>query len=353
MIFNIINNKTEYQKLEKLFYINEQNKVMADLTMEVTLNSKDIRKKYNEDISYFENIKKSFYIDDAFINDFKEYKLENRFNKLNEQSYINNEYFKNIKLNDIKDGIYEFKEECYEKYEAFVYDTISVDNDFHELTNIGYFNNKYNYLTLQENGSIWMLISPHEINTMNEAINKAHGNVITFGLGLGYFAYMTSIKENVISVTIVERDEKIIHLFKKHILPQFKNKEKIKIINDDALKYIDKKNFNYDYAFIDLYRDTDDGLPLYIKMYQKALKHPNCTFDYWIEESMIIMIRRCLIILLYEVLNKVYDSTLCNTYYDVIINRLYMILSSYVINDYNDVIKLLSTDNIKELIKTI
>ena len=144
MILNIINNKTEYQKLEKLFYINEQNKVMADLTMEVTLNSKDIRKEYNEDISYFENIKKSFYIDDAFINDFKEYKLENRFNKLDEQSYINNEYFKNIKLNDVKDGIYEFKEECYEKYEAFVYDTISVDKEFRELTNIGYFNNKYN-----------------------------------------------------------------------------------------------------------------------------------------------------------------------------------------------------------------
>ena len=43
-------------------------------------------------------------------------------------------------------------------------------------------------------------------------------------------------------------------------------------------------------------------------MYQKALKHQNCTFDYWIEESMIIMIRRCMIILLYETINNLYDN---------------------------------------------
>ena len=66
---------------------------------------------------------------------------------------------------------------------------------------------------------------------------SAFGNVLTFGLGLGYYAYMVSEKESVESVTIVEMNEDVIQLFKKYVLPQFKNAEKIKIIKADAFEY--------------------------------------------------------------------------------------------------------------------
>ena len=60
-----------------------------------------------------------------------------------------------------------------------------------------------------------MLITPNEIETMKKSISEATGNVLTYGLGLGYYAYMVSMKENVESVTIVEKDKEIIDLFKK------------------------------------------------------------------------------------------------------------------------------------------
>ena len=52
-----------------------------------------------------------------------------------------------------------------------------------------------------------MLVTPNEVETMKEAIEKAHGKVATYGLGLGYFPYMTSMMDSVESVTVVELDE--------------------------------------------------------------------------------------------------------------------------------------------------
>ena len=82
-----------------------------------------------------------------------------------------------------------------------------------------------------------MLITPNEINTMQPVIDNVSGNVVTFGLGLGYFAYMCSIKNNVNGITIVEKDKNVIELFEKYILPQFEYKDKIKIVNSDAFDF--------------------------------------------------------------------------------------------------------------------
>ena len=79
-----------------------------------------------------------------------------------------------------------------------------------------------------------MELVPHEINSMEIDINKAKGNILVVGLGLGYFAYMTSNKKEVSSVTILEKDKDIIEIFNSCLLDEFENKSKIKIINDDA-----------------------------------------------------------------------------------------------------------------------
>ena len=52
--------------------------------------------------------------------------------------------------------------------------------------------------------------------------------------------YMVSEKENVETVTVVDTNEDVIRLFKKYILPQFKNAHKIKIIAADAFEYAAK-----------------------------------------------------------------------------------------------------------------
>ena len=100
---------------------------------------------------------------------------------------------------------------------------------------------------------------------------------------LRYYAYMVSMKENVESVTIVEKDKEIIDLFNEYILPQFKNKSKIKIINDDAFNYF-KKDIYYDYVFVDIWHDPSDGIDLYLKF--KNLEKDNIKYSYWIEDTL-------------------------------------------------------------------
>lgn len=118
---------------------------------------------------------------------------------------------------------------------------------------------------------------------MKKPISEATGNVLTYGLGLGYYAYMVSMKDNVESVTIVEKDKEIIDLFTRYILPQFKNKSKIKIINDDAFNYF-KKDIYYDYVFVDIWHDPSDGIDLYLKF--KSLEKDNIKYSYWIEDTL-------------------------------------------------------------------
>ena len=72
-----------------------------------------------------------------------------------------------------------------------------------------------------------MSISPNEVFTMDQPIKKAKGKVLTLGCGMGYFAYMVSLKEDVESITIVELEQSVINLFEIYLLPQFENKDKI------------------------------------------------------------------------------------------------------------------------------
>jgi AraC-like DNA-binding protein len=60
-----------------------------------------------------------------------------------------------------------------------------------------------------------MSITPNEIVTMREPVARASGRVLTLGLGLGYYAYMVHLKEDVTDVTVVEREQAVIDLFEK------------------------------------------------------------------------------------------------------------------------------------------
>jgi spermidine synthase len=137
-----------------------------------------------------------------------------------------------------------------------------------------------------EDARIWMTITPNEIETMKEPVEQAFGH---YGLGLGYYAYMVSEKANVESVTIVEANEDVIHLFTQYILPQFKNAQKIKVIKADALEYARKRmsKGNYDFVFTDLWHDVSDGKDMYLKMKKFEKLTPNTVFTYWIEKSIL------------------------------------------------------------------
>lgn len=205
---------------------------------------------------------------------------------LDPYTYQQDLYYKNISLNHVKEKNWQIKKVKYRPYELFVYDDFKTLNDKLYL-HIGYFNVPFYYLAVYQNQRLWMSITPNEINTMKKPIQNAFGNVLTFGLGLGYFAYMTSLKENVNQVIIVEKDLQIIELFKKYILPQFQEKNKISIIHQDAFDFLNTtlNHFSIDYIFVDIYHDVSDGIEVYKKFHPYEVKFSNIIFEYWIMDT--------------------------------------------------------------------
>lgn len=206
--------------------------------------------------------------------------------------YRNNPYYVNVKIPEVKKGRWELKKEKYPAYRGVIAADIIFDG-FREIPPLGFFKEDFEFPAVLEDGNEWMTLTPVDLDTSDEAIERAHGKVVTFGLGLGYYAYMVSCKENVESITVVEKSEDVIALFKEFILPQFSHPEKVKIVNADAFEYA-KHTMpaeGFDVAFVDTWRDASDGAPMYECM--KALEHlsPSTEFLYWIENFLISRLR--------------------------------------------------------------
>ena len=264
--------------------------------------------------------------------------------KLDSEEYLDNEYAKTIKATG-KYKKYALKNITYEPYQLFAYDDISLEGD-KENSRIGYFNHNFSYLALTEGNNIWMSLNPNEIETMKPFIDKAKGNVLVLGLGMGYVPFMMATKKEVKSITIIEKDPEIIGLFNTLIYPNFKNTEKIKIIEDDAINYT-KKNNKYDYIFADLWHSPEDGLSLFIQ-----LKRINKNIDCWLEVSMYALLRRCMISLIEENTLGYGEENykFSRTYTDKVINKYYQRTKNLTINNDEDLNKLLGNDNLLSIL---
>ena len=207
--------------------------------------------------------------------------------------YTENPYYKNVKIKNVTDGSWELRWESYAPYRAVISGDMMLLDDFTEIAPLGFFAERFDFPAVLEGGNEWMTLTPVDLDTCDEAIALAHGRVVTFGLGLGYYAYMVSEKPEVESVTVIEKSPEVIRLFEKYIFPYFSHKEKVRIICADAFEYAEKKmpDESYDLAFVDTWRDASDGAPMYEKM--RALEHlsPNTRFEYWIENFLISRLR--------------------------------------------------------------
>lgn len=172
--------------------------------------------------------------DDTTINEY----FHDAVHCLETREYRDNPYLENIKFPDTATRHWKFTHYSYRPYEAFICNDIDIDKNLREVPQIGFFRERFAYPAVEQDGREWMAVKPSEIETMREPIEEATGKVVTFGLGLGYFAYMVSEKPDVTSLDIVERSEEAIALFERHILPQFPNKEKIRIIRSDAFGFL-------------------------------------------------------------------------------------------------------------------
>ncbi len=268
----------------------------------------------------------------------------NNLKKLNPNTYLDDEYAKSIKATG-KYKKYALKYITYEPYQLFAYDDISLNEDI-ENSHIGYFDHKFSYLALTEGNNIWMSLNPNEIETMKPFINKGKGNVLVLGLGMGYVPFMMANKPEIKNITIVEKDPEIIGLFNSLIYPNFKNKEKIKIIEDDAINYVSKNN-KFDYIFADLWHSPEDGLSLFVQ-----LKRINKSIDCWLEVSMYALLRRCMISLIEENTLGYGEENykFSKTYTDKVINKYYQKTKNLFVNNDEDLNKLLDKNNLLSLL---
>lgn len=214
--------------------------------------------------------------------------IKGNFYTIDTDNFLNNPYIKNIKLNNISkhDNIH-VVDGCYLKNEVLFINTLSRDRNFRYIPSLGIINHDIHFPVLKENHTTWMSIAPSEIITNKSYIDEMKGNILVFGLGLGYFSYMCSLKDNIKSITIVESNKYIIEIFKEYILPQFNSNIPIKIIEDDCKDlYVNKDFMNkFSSAFIDIWNDTISGIKLY-GFFRENEDGLNLKISYWLERDM-------------------------------------------------------------------
>ena len=344
----------DLKKSYRLLDTKEINISIADLLF-YTFDDNKFFKGVNDPTFYFEKLVEFWNINPE---DKEDYSILKKWVKpvifpAKEDFFYQNSYFNNVKPNPIKSNGYELKYLSFKSYQPFSLDEIIVDNNdyYLERSPISYFTIEQKYLALSYKDEVWMSITPNEINTMKPYIESSKGDVLVFGLGLGYYPYMISLKDDVKNITIIELDKNIIDLFNKYIFPFFPHKEKIKIIQDDALSYLANNKKHYDTVFADLWHNPVDGLPLYIKL-KNLEKDKNTNYQYWLEKSLIALTRRCLLTIYEEALKGYNDKDYLknDNPIDTIINSLYFKTKNITINNYDDIYNLLSDSNIIKII---
>ena len=223
--------------------------------------------------------------EDRFI---EEQYLRPGLSRLDPAVWRANPYYQSIHIEHAVCDDWELAWQRYEPYELFLRDDLVLTADLRQIPAIGYFPEAFSYPSVLQDGREWMSIKPSEIASSQAAIDAAFGRVVTFGLGLGYFAYRAASKSSVSSVTVVERDPAVIRLFREHILPQIPERGKISVIQADAFDYLEHqmRPADVDFVFMDIWHDIADGTDLYIRAKQYEARFPHTRFTYWIERSL-------------------------------------------------------------------
>ena len=149
----------------------------------------------------------------------------------------------------------------------------------------------------------WMGVEPCEINTFASFIEEAKGKILLMGCGLGYVAYMLSLKDDVEEVTIVELDPDVKSMFETYLKPQMNNK--INIFLGDAIEFLKSEDISmYQYCSVDIWHGVTDMFPIYLKCLLLEQKHPKTKFHYWLEDELHICLEEIWITLLQRVINN-------------------------------------------------
>ena len=228
---------------------------------------------------------------------------------IDSDSWNKNPYVQNIKFDNLKNKNFSYKKVTIKKGYLFNADSIMDDKDkeLKDWMKLRALNKDIEALFLYQENKEWMMAVPSESLTNDPYAKKAYGNVLTFGLGIGYFVYMAMLNKNVKSITVIEKSKEVIELFNK-LRPQFPN-TKLEIINGDAYDYFNKNYLDkFDYIYVDIWKSSSDGREIIKKLLEQYLP-PLDKCDFWIENSCLSVIKTLIYLyydeLVYKHKNKV------------------------------------------------
>ncbi len=213
--------------------------------------------------------------------------------QLDPTAWDHDPYIRDIRIPETAFDSWQLTSLEYSPCEAFLRDDLITDSALREIPRVGFFPRTFRYPAILQDGHEWVSVKPSEIETMRPAVATVSGRVITFGLGFGYFTYCASLRNEVQTVTVVERDPRAVALFEAHILPQFRHPEKVEIILDDAVHFATERlpTSDYDWVFADTWHDASDGLGPYLALRQLEAQCPGTRFLYWAENSLLALLR--------------------------------------------------------------
>lgn len=207
--------------------------------------------------------------------------------------YLSTENFKQslYHQNIVLDELLSEKDVSFEKitlkaHHLFNLDAIHFDphQECQEWMNLKALDQDLETLSLKLNGDVWMLDVPSESATIDPIAQQASGKLVSFGLGIGYFVYMAMKNPKVESITVIEKNPKVIELFQKYLEPQFPKQIPLNIIEGDAMDYFTAEYLStFESLFVDVYQSIEDGLVWMEKLL--AQHQPTQTCDFWIESS--------------------------------------------------------------------
>lgn len=134
------------------------------------------------------------------------------------------------------------------------------------------------------NGGLWMSLTPMEIQSAALAIHRAHGHVVTGGLGLGYFTLRAAAKPEVTKVTVYEIEPLVIQWFNK-VYADRPEMAKVTVVPGDMRETF--RGTTCDFAFVDIYQDMlSDEVLTDAKLFRKHNEIGR--YQYWGFEKVVL-----------------------------------------------------------------
>jgi len=214
-------------------------------------------------------------------------KLFSSARKMDRAEFLKDPYLSQVRVPHRARGKILLTEATYERGEFFQYDMPSLREEI-VVPKIGFFTERVSFPAIYEGTMPWVSVCPSEIHSMAPDLEAARGRVLVLGLGLGYYPFRISAFPEVKEIVIVEKNSDILHLFRKEILPQFPQREKITLVQADAFRYLEECPVGrFDFCYADIWEGWEDGARCCERIFPQELRLKGTRFRYWIYDEIL------------------------------------------------------------------